>query len=76
MNALRVRAARPAEAEILAEMANDINDLETDDAAATAAALKRNGVRLVREGHDTPWNTREFVIKDNEGHTLYFGEHR
>jgi hypothetical protein len=33
-------------------------------------------VRLVREVHDTPWNTREFVIKDDQGHTLYFGEHR
>jgi uncharacterized glyoxalase superfamily protein PhnB len=25
--------------------------------------------------HDTPWGTREFVIKDDQGHTLYFGEH-
>jgi catechol 2,3-dioxygenase-like lactoylglutathione lyase family enzyme len=50
--------------------------LETDDAVALTAALKRNGVRLVRELHDTAWGTREFVIKDDQGHTLYFGESR
>jgi catechol 2,3-dioxygenase-like lactoylglutathione lyase family enzyme len=49
---------------------------ETDDAAAAAAALKANGVRLVKDVHDTPWGTREFVIKDDQGHTLYFGETR
>jgi catechol 2,3-dioxygenase-like lactoylglutathione lyase family enzyme len=48
--------------------------LETDDASATAAALKANGVPLVKDVHDTPWRTREFVIRDNQGHTLYFGE--
>ena len=50
--------------------------LETDDASALAAALKKNGVRLVKEPHDTAWGTREFVIHDDQGHTLYFGEHR
>jgi catechol 2,3-dioxygenase-like lactoylglutathione lyase family enzyme len=50
--------------------------LETDDAAAAADALKRNGVRLVKDVHETAWGTREFVIKDNQGHTLYFGESR
>ena len=49
---------------------------ETDDAAATADALKRNGVRLVKDVHDTAWGTREFVIKDDQGHTLYFSESR
>src|ERR1051325_5697364 len=42
--------------------------LETDDAAAAAAALKRNGVLIVKDVHDTPWGTREFVIKDDQGH--------
>src|SRR5688572_2641575 len=46
--------------------------LETDDAAATADALKRNGVRLVKDVHETTWGTKEFVIKDDQGHTLYF----
>ena len=50
--------------------------LETDDVAAAADALKRSGVRLVKDVHDTAWGTREFVIKDNQGHTVYFGEHR
>jgi uncharacterized glyoxalase superfamily protein PhnB len=38
--------------------------------------VKRNGVHLVRDVHETAWGTREFVIKDNQGHTVYFGEHR
>ena len=48
--------------------------LETDDVTAVADALKRNGVRLVKDVHETAWGTREFVIKDDQGHTLYFGE--
>jgi catechol 2,3-dioxygenase-like lactoylglutathione lyase family enzyme len=47
---------------------------ETDDAAATAELLKRNGVHLVKDVHGTAWGTRELVIKDDQGHTLYFGE--
>jgi len=50
--------------------------LETDDAAAAAGALKRNGVLLVKDVHDTDWGTREFAIKDDQGHTLYVGERR
>jgi catechol 2,3-dioxygenase-like lactoylglutathione lyase family enzyme len=50
--------------------------LETDAAAAAADALKRNGVRLAKDVHDTPWGTREFAIKDNQGHTIYLGESR
>jgi catechol 2,3-dioxygenase-like lactoylglutathione lyase family enzyme len=48
---------------------------ETDDAAATAEALKRNGVHLLTDVHETAWGTRELVIQDDQGHTLYFGEH-
>ena len=47
---------------------------DTDDAEATAEALKRAGVRLVKDVHQTPWGTRELVVKDDQGHTLYFGE--
>jgi catechol 2,3-dioxygenase-like lactoylglutathione lyase family enzyme len=50
--------------------------LETDDAVAVAEALKRNGVPLVRDVHETAWGTKEFVIKDDQGHTLYFGQNR
>ena len=46
----------------------------TDDAHATAHRLKTNGVRLVQEVHETRWGTREFVVHDDQGHTLYFGE--
>jgi catechol 2,3-dioxygenase-like lactoylglutathione lyase family enzyme len=50
--------------------------LETTDAKATAIALQQNGVRLVKDVHETPWGTIEFVIKDDQGHTLYFGQNR
>jgi catechol 2,3-dioxygenase-like lactoylglutathione lyase family enzyme len=50
--------------------------LETDDAAGAAAQLRQKGVRLVKDVHDTPWATREFAVKDDQGHTVYVGEHR
>jgi len=49
---------------------------ETDDVAAAAASLKERGVRILQEVHETPWGTREFTIKDDQGHTLYFGENQ
>jgi catechol 2,3-dioxygenase-like lactoylglutathione lyase family enzyme len=48
--------------------------LQTDGAAAAAEALQSKGVRIVKDVHDTAWGTREFVIKDDQGHTLYFAE--
>lgn len=48
--------------------------LETDGVAAFAAQLKANGVPLVKDVHETPWSTREIVIHDDQGHTLYLGE--
>ena len=50
--------------------------LETSDIAAAAATLKANGVYLVKDVHDTPWETSEIVINDDQGHTLYLGESR
>ncbi|HEV7505913.1 MAG TPA: VOC family protein [Thermoanaerobaculia bacterium] len=47
---------------------------QTDDAAAAADMLKKNGVPLVKDVHETAWGTRELIIKDDQGHTLYFGE--
>lgn len=47
---------------------------EADDVEAVAEGLQQNGVRLVRPVHDTPWGTRELVIADDQGHTLYFGQ--
>ena len=48
--------------------------LETDDIAAAAESLRRNGVTIVKDVHDTAWGTRELVIRDDQGHTLYFGQ--
>jgi catechol 2,3-dioxygenase-like lactoylglutathione lyase family enzyme len=47
---------------------------QTDDIADLAARLRANGVTLVKDVHETPWNTRETVIHDDQGHTLYFGQ--
>ena len=48
--------------------------LATDDATALAAALAARGVAMLKPLHDTPWGTREFVIHDDQGHTLYVGQ--
>jgi len=48
--------------------------LETDDARAAADMVRARGVPLVTDVHDTLWGTREFVIKDDQGHTIYFGQ--
>jgi catechol 2,3-dioxygenase-like lactoylglutathione lyase family enzyme len=48
--------------------------LQTDGVAAFAEQLKANGVNLVRDVHETAWGTREVVIRDDQGHTLYLGE--
>ena len=50
--------------------------LETEDVAAVAAALKAKGVSLVKDVHETAWGTKECVIRDDQGHTLYLGESR
>jgi catechol 2,3-dioxygenase-like lactoylglutathione lyase family enzyme len=47
---------------------------QTEGVAAFADQLKANGIVLVEDVHETPWSTREFVIHDDQGHTLYFGE--
>lgn len=48
--------------------------LETEGVADFADQLKANGVPLMKDVHETPWSTREIVIHDDQGHTLYFGE--
>jgi catechol 2,3-dioxygenase-like lactoylglutathione lyase family enzyme len=47
---------------------------QTADVSAVAEELERLGVPLVQGVHETAWGTRECIIKDNAGHTLYFGE--
>jgi catechol 2,3-dioxygenase-like lactoylglutathione lyase family enzyme len=48
--------------------------LGVDDAAAMAAWLAAKRVPFVKPLTDTPWGTREFVIRDDQGHTIYIGE--
>ena len=48
--------------------------LETEGVAEFAVQLKARGVSMAEDVHETEWNTREFVIHDDQGHTLYFGE--
>ena len=48
--------------------------LETDDVVSAAAAMKRNGITLDQDVHDTPWATRECVLRDDQGHTLYVAQ--
>ena len=48
--------------------------IDVDGVAAFAAQLKSRGVQLVSEVEETAWGTREFIIHDDQGHTLYFGE--
>jgi catechol 2,3-dioxygenase-like lactoylglutathione lyase family enzyme len=48
--------------------------LQTDDVVADAERLRRAGVPFVKEVHETAWSTRELVIRDDQGHTLYFGQ--
>jgi uncharacterized glyoxalase superfamily protein PhnB len=45
-----------------------------DDAKAAADSLISKGVPLEQPLTDTAWGTREFVINDDQGHTLYLAE--
>ena len=47
--------------------------LETTDLSVFASHLKEQGVQFLTDVHETPWGTREFAIKDDQGHVLYFG---
>ncbi len=47
--------------------------LEADDVDALAAAVTARGIAIATPPHDTPWNTREFVLHDDQGHTIHIG---
>ena len=49
---------------------------ETEGVAEFAGQLRERGIELVEDVHETAWGTREIVIQDDQGHTLYFGEPR
>ena len=44
-----------------------------ESADALYAEYARRGVTFTRELGDTPWNSREFVVKDCDGRLLAFG---
>jgi catechol 2,3-dioxygenase-like lactoylglutathione lyase family enzyme len=48
--------------------------LETLDAAAAANAIEKKGIELVDKVHETAWGTKEFVVEDDQGHTIYYGQ--
>lgn len=48
--------------------------LGTEDVASVAERLRARGVPLVKDVHETPWETREIVLCDDQGHVLYVGE--
>jgi catechol 2,3-dioxygenase-like lactoylglutathione lyase family enzyme len=50
--------------------------LEVDGVASAADELKRKSVRLRKDVHETPWGTREIVLEDDQGHSLYLYENR
>lgn len=47
--------------------------LSVDDIDSLHAEYTANNVRIARPLADTPWNTREFVIRDCDGRLLAFG---
>ena len=47
--------------------------LVVDDADGLQAEYAAQGVEFTRELGDTPWNSREFVLKDCDGRLLAFG---
>jgi uncharacterized glyoxalase superfamily protein PhnB len=47
--------------------------LAVEDADALHAEYAAKGVEFARELDDTPWQSREFVVKDCDGRLLVFG---
>jgi len=50
--------------------------IEVDDVRAAAEELRHKGVRLLREPFETPYGTREILLEDDQGHSLYLYENR
>jgi catechol 2,3-dioxygenase-like lactoylglutathione lyase family enzyme len=50
--------------------------LMAEDAAQSAAEMQARGVVLATPPHETAWGTREFVFRDDQGHTIHVGEIR
>jgi catechol 2,3-dioxygenase-like lactoylglutathione lyase family enzyme len=48
--------------------------LGAQDVDVVARMLKAGGVSLQQEPRNTPWQTRELVFLDDQGHTIYVGQ--
>ncbi len=46
----------------------------TDDLKSNAAEFERQGITFTKKIHKTAWESIEFYIQDNQGHTLCFGQ--
>ena len=46
----------------------------TPDVEGLAKALSKRGVSFSKALDVTPWGMKEFAIRDDQGHTLYFGQ--
>ncbi len=72
--AIHFRCAGPPTANP-AKYAGELLDayLNVEDAGTLYAEFAAKGVEFTRELADTPWQTREFVVKDCDGRLLAFG---
>ncbi|HWT10882.1 MAG TPA: VOC family protein [Roseomonas sp.] len=48
--------------------------IHVTDIDALHADLRARGVPMLAGPIDRPWNTREIVLRDDQGHTLYFSQ--
>jgi len=72
--AIHFRCAEPPSANP-AKYSDELLDayLSVADLDALYAGYAARGVEFARALADTPWNTREFVVKDCDGRLLAFG---
>jgi catechol 2,3-dioxygenase-like lactoylglutathione lyase family enzyme len=73
-HAIHFRCAEPPRANP-DKYADELLDayLRVDDADVIYAEYVARGVEFARELGDTPWQVREFVVKDCDGRLLVFG---
>lgn len=48
--------------------------IHVDDVDALHGALRAQGVDVLAGPVNRPWHTREIVLRDDQGHTLYFSQ--
>jgi uncharacterized glyoxalase superfamily protein PhnB len=72
--AIHLRCAEPPTAN-LDKYADELLDayLNVDDADALFVEYAAKGVEFTRQLGNTPWQSREFVVKDCDGRLLAFG---